>query len=171
MDCVNIKRVYTGFNGNSDGNLAGTERFVVQLVSRTHRALWSNGTWGIRLMRSKKSPSVHGTGRAMDISYRHMGDGRGVANGRPLAVKWMNDLADCATMFGIEMIIDYGAKPFGRAWRCDRMKWRRYLVPTVQHGGTGDWFHIELNPSMAHSDEEVQVAFLKVFGPRPKPSV
>jgi hypothetical protein len=170
MDTVNIKRVYTGWNGNSDGPLAGTERFVSQIVSRSQRVLWSNGTWGVRPMRGKTSPSVHGTGRAMDLSYRHMGDGRGIANGRMQALKWVDSLVECATLLGIELIIDYGAKPFGRAWSCDRMKWKRYLKPTVQHGGTGDWMHIELNPRMAHSDEEVQVAFLKAFGARPKPS-
>jgi len=125
-------------------------------------------------MRGKKSASIHGTGRAIDISWRHMGDGRGIPNGRPLAVKWMNDLANHATLLGIELIIDYGGgirQPFGRAWRCDRMKWRRYWKPTVKGGGRGDWMHIELSPRMSHSDEEVQVAFLKVFGPRPKPSV
>ena len=168
---VNIRRVYTGFNGNVNENLPGTERFMTQLVSRTFRGLWSNGTWGVRLMRSKRFPSVHGTGRAMDVSYRHMGDGRGIVKGRQLALKWMNDLAANATTLGIELIIDYGAKPFGRAYRCDRMKWRRYWKPTVKQGGSGDWFHLELNPRMAASDEEVQVAFLKVFGPRPKPSV
>lgn len=171
MDGVNIRRVYSGFTGNVVGNLPGTERFVTQLVSRTHRALWNNGTWGVRLMRSKKSESVHGTGRAMDISWRHMGDGRGIPNGRPQAVKWMNDLANQATLLGIELIIDYGAKPFGRAWRCDRMKWVRYLKPTVQHGGTGDWIHIELNPFMATHDEQVQVAFLQAFGARPKSTI
>ncbi len=105
----------------------------------------------------------------MDISWRQMPNGDGIIGGRKFALKWMNDLAECATMLGIELIIDYGAKPFGRAWRCDRMKWKRYLKPTVAHGGTGDWMHIDLNPRMAASDEEVQVAFLKAFGPRPKP--
>lgn len=168
MDSVNIRRVYTGFNGNATTKLAGTERFVAQIESRTKKTLWNNGTWGVRLMRGKANPSVHGTGRAIDISWRHMGDGRGLPYGRTLAVKWMNDLAANATALGIELIIDYGAKPFGRAWRCDRVKWRRYWKPTVKHGGTGDWFHIELNPHMATSDEDVQVAFLKTFGARPK---
>ena len=164
MDNINIPRAYTGFDGNVGGKLAGTEQFVDEIEVRTHYALHNNGTWGVRPMRSKKSPSVHGTGRAMDISWRHMGNGKGRVNGRKFALKWMNDLADHATPLGIEMIIDYGAKPFGRAYRCDRMKWRRYWKPTVHQGGTGDWFHLELSPYMSKRPNVVVAAFLKAFG-------
>lgn len=164
MDNINIPRVYTGFDGNVNGKLPGTEKFVDEIEARTHNALWNNGTWGVRPMRSKSSPSVHGTGCAMDISYRHMGNGKGIVNGRKLAVQWMNKLADNATLLGIELIIDYGAKPFGRSWRCDRMKWRRYLKPTVHQGGTGDWFHLELNRTISRMPARVIVRFAKAFG-------
>ena len=161
---TNISRVYTGFNGNVAGKLAGTEKFVDELEARTHGALWNQGTWGVRPMRGKTDPSVHGTGRAMDISWRHMGDGRGIIHGRKRAKRWMNMLTENATLLGIEMIIDYDAKPFGRAWRCDRMKWRRYKIPTVTSGGHGDWLHLELNGFISRRPAEVTARFNRAFG-------
>lgn len=168
MDRLNIRRVYTGFNGNSDGKLPGTEAFIQFIARRTQRILWNNGSWGVRRKRSKNEPSVHGTGRAVDISWRHTNDGRGAINGKQYARKWMNDLADNATDLGIELIIDYSGgvtQPFGRAWRCDRMRWQRYLKPTVQSGGKGDWFHVELSPHMATDETRVRLALVRTFGP------
>lgn len=162
-----IKRKYTGWDKNADGKRWGTERFVKQLEIRTSKALWSNGTWGVRPMRGKTSPSVHGTGRAIDVSWRNMKNGKGKPRGRKVAMEWMKKLSANAEALGIEMIIDYGRKPFGRAWRCDRNMWKVYRKPTVQHGGRGDWFHVELTNEMADSAQFVNKVWDILFGTFP----
>lgn len=155
-------RRYTGFDGNATGALAGTKKFVARLHKLTGGALWNVGIFAIRAKRSKKRPSLHGTGRAGDISWRNMGpkgNGYGVPGGRKIAVRWMNILVANADLFGIELLIDYGHKPFGRSWRCDVGEWRNYTKPTVEMGGIGDWFHVELSPVAARKPALINKVF------------
>lgn len=108
-------------------------------------ALWDNGTWGIRNKRGKKETSVHAKGTAADLSYRFMKT-KGVRfGGRRQAVRAMDFLVANADDLGLEMIIDYGYKPYGRGWRCDRNSWVVYDKPTVDMGGVGDWIHVEVD--------------------------
>lgn len=162
-----IKRLYTGYDGDAAGKLPGTEEFMRQLTKRSGGALWNNGTFGIRLKRGKSSPSVHCTARSGDASWRHMGDGRGIAKGRGVSLKVIQTVVTNADKFGIEMMIDYFTKPFGRAYKCDRDDWKVYDKMTEQGGGSGDWFHFELSPEFAKSKAKVASAFLTVFGPLP----
>jgi len=107
--------------------------------------------------------SVHACGRAIDFSYRLMPD-KGIKNGRTVAMPFVNLMLTNANVLGIEMTIDYFPQPFGRAWRCDRQAWKKYMDSTVHGAPRGDWFHIEINPAMADSPAAVRAAWVKVFG-------
>ena len=156
-----MKRPYTG---NKDGAATGEHpqltALIKELVKAYNPALWSNGSWGVRNMRGKESLSVHATGRAVDISWRNMSDGkRGVAKGgRKYATEAMEYLIKHADALGIEMIIDYFPAPHGRAAKCDRdMAWLKYDKPTVSGAPTGDWFHVEVDGKK--SSEQINAVF------------
>jgi hypothetical protein len=159
-----VKRPYTG---NSDGAAtrlrAGTKTFIDCVLLLSNRTLWNNGDFVVRNMRGKESLSVHATGRAVDLSYRKVGD-KGRSDGRTKAAEWCRILTYNADVLGIEMIIDYYPQPYGRAWRCDRAAWSRYTAPTVSGAPGGDWLHIELSPAMADNPQAVHAAFKQVFG-------
>jgi hypothetical protein len=157
-----MKRVYTG---NKDGVAAGEHPQLTALMKELFKAypkaLWNNGSFGVRNMRAKESLSVHATGRACDISWRNMGDGkRGVAKGgRRYATEAMDYLVKHADALGIEMIIDYFPAPHGRAAKCDRdMGWQKYTKETVHGAPNGDWFHTEVDGKK--SSEQVKAVFV-----------
>lgn len=77
--------------------------------------------------------SVHATGRAVDFSYRNMGKGKGVSNGRREAVRMCKLLVTNADLLGLEALFDYFPAPHGRAWMCDRDAWSNYKKETI-HG-------------------------------------
>lgn len=161
-----MTRPYTGTSdGIASGARAGLVEFVRLVEEHTDRALWNNGTFGVRKMRGKDSLSVHATGRAVDLSYRRMKDGRGKPDGRryaQLLMQWMTIHADA---LGLEMCIDYATPRYGRAYRCDRDGWLRYSKPTVTGGGSpaSDWIHVELSPKMA----DAPLAIAQVFASSP----
>jgi hypothetical protein len=72
-----------------------------------------------------------------------------------------------ANDLGIQMVIDYFPKEYGRAWRCDRQSWKNYDSKTVSGAPGGRWFHIEISPQAADSVIWVKAAFLKVFAEIP----
>jgi hypothetical protein len=153
--------------GNSDGpapaKRPGTEEWVRQAAKYSGGALWNNGTYGQRDVRSKPGTlSVHATGRAMDLSYRKM-DTKGVATGRNTSKQFIDKVVANANQLGVQMIIDYWPQPFGRAWRCDRQAWKAYETKTVSGAPGGDWWHIEIAPGMADNPETVKAAFQAVF--------
>jgi hypothetical protein len=157
-----VKRPYTG---NKDGAAAGEHPQLTALMKELFKAyspaLWNNGSWGVRNMRGKESLSVHATGRAADISFRNMGDGkRGVAQGgRKYAMAAMDYLVKHADALGIEMIIDYFPAPHGRAAKCDRdMAWQKYTKATVSGAPNGDWFHVEVDGKK--SSEQIKAVFV-----------
>jgi len=153
--------------GNSDGpaprHRAGMDEWIRQAVE-TCPALWNNGSYVLRDMRGKPgSLSVHATGRAVDLSYRHL-DGKGIPNGRKTALGFISLCAMNGNDLGIQAVLDYFPKPFGRGWRCDRQKWSRYSKPVIGGAPGGDWVHFELSPEFADSPALVRAAWLKVFG-------
>jgi hypothetical protein len=153
--------------GNSDGpapaKRPGTEEWVRQAAKYSGGALWNNGTYGQRDVRSKPGTlSVHATGRAMDLSYRKM-DTKGVATGRNTSKQFIDKVVANANTLGVQMVIDYWPQPFGRAWRCDRQAWKAYETKTVSGAPGGDWWHIEIAPGMADNPEAVKAAFQAVF--------
>jgi hypothetical protein len=156
-----MKRPYTG---NKDGAATGEHPQLTALMNQLFKAypkaIWNNGSWGVRNMRGKEALSVHATGRACDISWRNMGDGkRGVAKGgRKYAMAAMDYLVKNADALGVEMIIDYFPAPHGRAAKCDRnMAWQKYTKPTVSGAPAGDWFHLEVDGKK--SSEEIKAVF------------
>ncbi len=69
-----MKRPYTGNkDGAAKGLRPGMKVFIKEVIELSNGALWNNGDFGVRNMRNKQSLSVHATGRAVDLSYRHVG--------------------------------------------------------------------------------------------------
>jgi hypothetical protein len=158
-----MSRPYTG---NKDGEAkrvrAGMKSFIDRVIFLSDHALWNNGDFGVRNMKGKESLSVHATGRAVDLSYRKMGN-KGKDKGRQHAMEWCKILTDNAEALGVEMIIDYFPEPHGRAWKCDRAAWQKYDKETVHGAPHGDWLHVELSPAMADNPAAVEAAFAKIF--------
>lgn len=162
------RRPYTGFNGVAGGTTAGLQILIRTLERETQRGLWNNGAWGIRDMKGKPGqPSVHATGRAVDMSWRDMADDRGRPNWYQPACRIIDRLVANADAIGLEMVIDYFPHPWGRAWRCDRGRWRKYDSRTVSGAPGGDWFHIEISPAMGANPEAMKAALALVFPPNP----
>lgn len=102
----------------------------------------------------------------MDLSYRKL-EWHPMGPNRKVALKWLEGILANWEQLGVEMVIDYFPKPYGRAWRCDRATWKRYFKPTVSGAPGGDWFHIEISPAVADDAEAVKRAFVACFGPLP----
>ena len=150
-------RTYTGFNGNSKGKLPGTEAFKDTIVFLNNKRITNMGTWVVRNMNNPgnpNKPSIHGTGRAMDLGYTDRAAGLALID---FLVKHSED-------FEVEEIHDYsfeGGK-FGRGWRCDRMAWKVYDKPTIG-SPNGKWVHVELSPKFANDAKLVGDTFARIF--------
>ena len=109
-----MKRPYTGNrDGAAKGLRPGMKVFIDEVIKLSNGALWNNGDWGVRPMRGKEELSVHATGRAADLSYRHMPPKKGIKNGRVEAVRVLKILQANADLLGIEAMFDYFPKPCG----------------------------------------------------------
>jgi len=157
-------RAYTGNKEKPAQRVrAGTKAFIDRVIFLSEGAFFNNGDFVLRDIRGKQGQmSVHSTGRAVDLSYRKMGN-KGLSDGRQHAVKWAKILSDHADQLGIEMIIDYYPEPHGRAYRCDRDAWQNYTVHTVSGAPHGDWLHVELSPHFADNPAVVIAAFESLF--------
>lgn len=160
------KRRYTGnSDGEAKGLRPGMKVFINEVIKLSNGALWNNGDFGVRKMRGKESLSVHATGRAVDLSYRHIvnvkdaSNTKGIKNGRMEAIRILKILVDNAELLGLEAAFDYNVKPHGRAWMCDRGAWLNYKKETIHGGGSGDWIHLEISPSMADDAQKMREAF------------
>jgi hypothetical protein len=109
---------------------------------------------------------VHATGRAVDLSYRPS-EKHATAN-RKGTIAFINIVLANANELGIECVLDYFPKAFGRGWRCDRQTWKSYSKPEIHGAPGGDWVHIEINPQMADSPNLVKQAFQRVFTELPQ---
>ena len=155
-------RRYTGTkDGIATGRRAGMTAWINNVIELSDGALWNNGDFLVRNKRGKDALSVHSTGRAVDLSYRHMPDkGKGIKEGgRQAAILVMRRLITNADHIGLELILDYFPQPHGRGWRCDRRAWIRYDVKTITGGGGGDWIHCEISPAFADDPKLVNDAF------------
>ena len=165
-----MKRHYTG---NKDGAAKclrpGMKVFIDETIKLSNGALWNNGDFGVRPMRGKESLSVHATGRAVDLSFRHMPPKKGIKNGRLEALRVLKIIIANADALGLEAAFDYIVKPHGRAWMCDRDAWSNYKKETIHGGGSGDWLHFEVSPEMADSAEKMRKAFAQLVVPSPEP--
>jgi len=163
---VNARDYLGNADGASAGPRAGMNEWIKQALAASNGALWNNGSWGQRDVKGKPGTmSVHATGRAVDLSYRNS-EKHPKAN-RKDALAFINIVVANANELGLQMVIDYFPKEFGRAWRCDRQAWLKYTKSTVSGAPDGDWFHIEITPQAADSVIFVKAAFLKVFGEIP----
>jgi len=159
---------YTGnSDGASDGPRAGMDEWIRQAIKYGGGAFWNNGSWGVRNMRnSETSLSVHATGRAVDLSYRPS-EQHPDAN-RKGAIAFINIVLANANALGVECVLDYFPKAFGRGWRCDRQAWKSYSKPEIHGAPGGDWLHVEINPQMADAPNLVKQAFQRVFTELPQ---
>jgi hypothetical protein len=80
---------------------------------------------------------------------------KGRQDGRKVSLAYMNKLLENADTLGIELVIDYA---LNRSWKCDRATWKAGTFES------GDWWHVEVNPVIAHSEELAKQAWDKVFG-------
>lgn len=133
-----MTRPYTGWTGRkSDGQ--AVEQLVV--LAKARWGAVSLGTYVDRDKRGKPGQrSVHADYRAVDLRFP-------TAKARKRAVQTL------AGLYGIELVIDYAyrgplRKAFGRAWRCDRGRWRDLTKGEVVGGGAAwaDWIHVEVSP-------------------------
>ena len=111
--------------------------------------------------------SVHGTGRAVDLSFRHMTPKKGIKNGRIEARRVLKIIIANADALGLEAAFDYIVKPHGRAWMCDRNAWVNYKKETIHGGGSGDWLHFEISPEMADDASKMKEVFANLVIPSP----
>ena len=170
-------RPYTGWDGDAKGKRAGTEKFVQLICFLSGNKLWNNGTWTVRPMNNanaKARPSVHGTGRAVDLSWRFQKE-RGRGGTYADAQRMMDFLIQNAELFRIEELHDYYPAPFGRGWRCDRESWKVYDRQTIGSAPGGDWIHVEISPEFADNPGYYDNAVKQLFSgtasaPAPKPA-
>jgi len=148
-------RPYTGFNGYAHGTTPGLKALVDIICFLNPGKIHNLGTWTKRDARGKPGqPSLHGTGRAADLGFETRTDGERI-------IKWLIDNADD---FGLELLIDYYPKPWGRAWRCDRQRFKTYDRKTVHGAPNGKWIHIELSPTTAKNAAAMEAAITKALG-------
>jgi len=142
--------------------LAGMAKWVELCCKHSDGSLWNNGIWVVRDMRGKPGiVSNHARGLATDVSYRWQAQkNKGVKDGRKQSLAYVVKLLEHADTLGIQLVIDYALK---RSWKCDRGTWQP--LPSVDEG---DWYHIEVDPRLAHDPEATKQAFQAVFGLSPK---
>lgn len=171
-------RPYTGWDRNATGKRAGTEKLVQLLCFLSGNKLWNNGTWSVRQMNNpnyKPRPSVHGTGRAADLSWRLQKE-RGRGGTYADCQKMLDFIVQWADLLRIEEIHDYHYGQWGRGWRCDRAAWKVYEKNTIGSPG-GDWIHIEISNEFADNpgyyDQAIKDIFAgvaKASAPAPAPA-
>lgn len=141
------KRPYTGWDRNSSGRRAGTEALIKQIKFWSGGGLWHNGSWLVRPMRGKSNPSVHGTGRAFDLSWR--GGKYGGYGNYDEAKVWYDFFCEHADELEIEAVFDYYPGPYGRGYKCDRDATIVYSRKAFSGVPKGDWFHLEISNKYA----------------------
>lgn len=170
-----MSRPYTGLaEGVAGGRRIGTDTFAARITTATGGRLHSVGTYNVRPVRGGKGLSVHATGRAIDLSRRALGVGKPGCD-RATFLRVLDELVVQADEAGMELLLDYEFRPFGRGWRCDREAWQNYTRPTIGNGGAAwaDWCHVELDPDHADSVEwidRVVDAIAAVVGAPPAPT-
>lgn len=147
-------RPYTGFDKYATGTLPGLKALRDIIIFLNGGAITHLGSYVKRSMNGKPGvPSVHGTGRAVDLGYTYRKD----------IEPTMDWLVKNNDILGLEFLADYYPKPYGRGWRCDRDSWKAYGTPTIKGAPGGKWVHIEISPAMAASKETMDAAILKAL--------
>ena len=156
--------------------LPGTSKWAELATKHSGGALWNNGTYVMRDVRGSTGVvSNHARAVAMDLSWRRIEPrGLGVADGRRKAITFLQQALDNWRVLGIQCVLDYWPKEYGRGWRCDRVgagivkphaaeAWVKYAKSTIHGAPDGDWFHIEITRSLAENPQLVEQAFRKAF--------
>lgn len=156
------KRPYTGWDRNARGKRAGTEKMIAIINYLSDGGLWHNGSFGIRPMRGKSRPSVHGTGRACDISWR--GGKYGGFGKHSKAKVWVDFLTENATELQLEAIFDYYPAPYGTGYKSDRDYTIKYTKKAFSGAPGGDWIHVEVAPAVADDADFFQRRFTELIG-------
>jgi len=156
-----MSRKYTGWDKDATGRRAGTEKLVQLLSYVFNGGVYNNGTWVVRAIRGSDKPSVHGTGRAADMSWKRRADGKGYGDYQT-ALQVVDFLVQHAELLTIEEIHDYYLAPHGRGWKCDRNAWKVYDKPTIGSQG-GDWWHFEISNDHADDPTYFDNAFKMIF--------
>jgi len=155
--------------------LPGTEAWAQLANQHSGGALWNNGTWVLRNIRGQDKISNHARGVAIDLSYRRIEPRKlGVNDGRRKTITFLQQCLDNWQLLGIQCVLDYWPKDYGRGWRCDRVgngivkphaakAWVKYAKPTIHGAPNGDWLHIEITRTLAESQALVEQAFRRAF--------
>lgn len=153
---------YTGFNGNAKGPLASMDAWIKHALE--YSGFKNLGSYVVREQRSsatvdhKNVPSVHGTGRAVDIGYT------GVEKGRKKCLEFLEFLVLNGDVLGVELILDYCPKPYGRGWKSERGSWQNYEKPTLAGAPGGRWIHVEVSPTLLGNMRAVNQAWNDLRG-------
>ncbi|NDA97105.1 MAG: hypothetical protein EBY08_04375 [Actinobacteria bacterium] len=139
----------------------GTSEWARQATVRSDGSLWNNGTFVVRDVRGKPGIiSNHARGLAMDLSYRWQAQKNlGRQDGRKVSLAFIVKLLDNADALGIQLVIDYALK---RSWKCDRGTWQ------AGNFEEGDWYHIEIDPTIANDAAIAKACWVSVFGVSPQ---
>lgn len=158
-------RPYTGLKDFPGTRRPGTEHFARSVEYLTAGKLWNNGTFGIRPSTSNQSvQSVHGTGRAVDLDATKVSATRPGCTLAELG-RWAQFFVDHAELFGIELVIHYAWKPYGRTWKCSRGTWLAANQGALSGGGQAwaDHLHVELDPAHADNPALIDAAWAEIF--------
>lgn len=141
--------------------LIGTSEWARQATVRSEGSLWNNGTFVVRDVRGKPGIiSNHARGLAMDLSYRWQAQKNlGRQDGRKMSLAFIVKLLDNADALGIQLVIDYALK---RSWKCDRGTWQ------AGNFEEGDWYHIEIDPTIGNDAAMAKACWVSVFGVSPQ---
>lgn len=155
---------YTGFDGNVLAPRPAMDVWITNAVKVS--GLKNLGSWMIRDQKSSKTvnhkerPSVHGTGRAVDLGWT------GIKNGRAKALDLINLLVMNDDLLGVELILDYNFLPYGRGYKSDRGKWQNYQKPTIAGAPSGKWIHVEIAPGLVESLRATNLAWNLLTAPK-----
>lgn len=140
--------------------LPGMDEWIRQAVKNSNKSLWNNGSWVVRDVRGKPGViSNHARGLAVDLSYRWQAQKKlGRQDGRKVSLAYIVKLLENADDLGIQLVIDYA---LNRSWKCDRGTWQPGKFES------GDWYHIEIEPTIANNANLAKACWVKVFGPSP----
>lgn len=168
-----MNRPYTGFDKYANGPAPAVAHLVGAVVWNTAGKLTNLGIFGIRPMRSKAKPSVHGTGRAADIGYAPYKTWPG--SNRQAIVHLIDHLVNHADDIGLELLTDYsytGGLGGGRTWKCDRAAWMDNKPGVIAGGGNAAsrWIHIEISPDKAHDVDAIRAVIDDWRLPAPVPA-
>jgi hypothetical protein len=154
------------YTGNKDGNHGKAREGTLELLRlcRKRFKMSNLGVYVNRPMRASSQLSVHASGRAVDLGYKHR---------KNALALWEFLIANTAQL-GIEEIHDYAYKwpnqdpadntAWGAGYRCSRGENLAgvKIFTASDNAGTpnGRWLHVELSPAMADDAKAFRAAWI-----------